>query len=82
VTMSKTSLTGGCAISSTWGSVAESALAEIRRPDNLRVYVPGPPGAESYPIVTLAWILLRSADADPERVAGLIDLFRWCLTDG
>jgi phosphate transport system substrate-binding protein len=61
---------------------AASALAEIRLPENNRAYVPDPAGAESYPIVTLTWILLRKSYDDPQKGAELRNMFRWCLTDG
>jgi phosphate transport system substrate-binding protein len=61
---------------------SSAALAEAELPDNLRAYVPDPVGRDSYPIVTLTWILLRRNYADPQRAANLRDLFRWCLTDG
>ena len=35
-----------------------SALATAELPENLRLYVPDPVGENSYPIVTLTWILL------------------------
>jgi phosphate transport system substrate-binding protein len=61
---------------------AESALAEVRLPENMRAYVPDPAGLDSYPIVTLTWILLHGSYADPQKAAALRDMFRWCLTDG
>jgi phosphate transport system substrate-binding protein len=60
----------------------ESALAEVQLPENMRAYVPDPASLESYPIVTLTWILLRSSYDDPRKGAELRDIFRWCLTDG
>jgi phosphate transport system substrate-binding protein len=59
-----------------------AALAEVQLPDNLRVFLPDPVGADSYPIVTLTWILShRSYDA-AEKAKTIRDLFRWCLVDG
>jgi phosphate transport system substrate-binding protein len=48
----------------------------------MRLFIPDPPGAESYPIVTLTWILLYRHYADSRKAQELRDLFRWCLTDG
>jgi len=59
----------------------ESSLASIDLPDNLRAFAPDPTGAESYPIVTLSWVLLRKQYPDPA-AGSLRDLFRWCLQDG
>jgi phosphate transport system substrate-binding protein len=64
------------------GTSAAAALAGAELPDNLRLYVPDPPGPDAYPIVTLTWILLYKSYADPRKALELHDLFRWCLTDG
>jgi phosphate transport system substrate-binding protein len=63
-------------------SRSASAFANAELPDNLRLYVPDPAGAESYPIVTLTWILLYKNSSDRQKTEVLQDLFRWCLTDG
>jgi len=59
-----------------------SAFADAELPDNLRLYVPDPAGAESYPIVTLTWILLYKNYPDQQKAKALQELFQWCLTDG
>jgi len=59
-----------------------SAFADVELPDNMRLYVPDPAGADSYPIVTLTWILLYRNNPDQQKAKALQDLFRWCLTDG
>jgi phosphate transport system substrate-binding protein len=61
---------------------AALALDGVELPDNMRLYVPDPPGDEAYPIVTLTWILLHRQNADPAKTEHLRELFRWCLTDG
>jgi phosphate transport system substrate-binding protein len=58
-----------------------SALATAELPENLRAYLPDPPGAASYPIVTLTWILLHRNYADPAKAKALHDLFVWSLSD-
>jgi len=50
-------------------------------PENLRVFVPDPSGARSYPIVTYSWALVRRRKPDLTRAKALQDLFTWCLTD-
>jgi phosphate transport system substrate-binding protein len=59
-----------------------AGLATADLPDNLRAFVPDPGGADSYPIVTFSWILLRKTNGDASRTAALRDLVEWCLRDG
>lgn len=61
---------------------AAAALASAELPDNLRLFVPDPKGADAYPIVTLTWILLYKNYPDPKKAKAVHDLFHWCLTDG
>jgi phosphate transport system substrate-binding protein len=60
--------------------MASLAAADI--PENLRLFVADPRGADSYPIVTLSWILLRKNYPDTETAKAVRDLFLWCLQDG
>lgn len=51
-------------------------------PDNLRLFIPDPPGPEAWPIGTYSWLLLHKNYADTkqgERVKKFVD---WCLRDG
>ncbi len=59
-----------------------AALASVEMPGNLRAFVPDPPGASSYPIVTFSWILLHRRYDDPARARSLHDLFVWSLSGG
>jgi len=59
-----------------------AAIAQAELPDNLRVYVPDPTGPDSYPIVTLTWILLYRNYTDARKALALHQMLRWCLTDG
>lgn len=59
-----------------------AALATAELPENLRAYVPDPAGTNSYPIVTLTWVLLHHTYADAAKAKALHDLFAWSLTDG
>lgn len=61
---------------------SNAALATAELPENLRAYVPDPAGAESYPIVTLTWILLHQTYPDAAKTKALHDLFAWTLSDG
>jgi phosphate transport system substrate-binding protein len=64
------------------GTSAYAALGDVVLPQNMRVYVPDPEAPDSYPVVTLTWILLYKSYQDSRRVEALRALFRWCLTDG
>ena len=59
-----------------------AALAAADVPENLRVFVPDPKGADSYPIVTFSWVLLRKKYKDPETAKAVRELFQWSLKDG
>jgi len=59
-----------------------AALDTADVPDNLRVFVSDPKGADSYPIVTFSWILLHKNYQHPETASALRELFQWCLQDG
>jgi len=59
-----------------------AALASAEMPENLRVFVPDPGGADSYPIVTFSWILLRQRYKDAETAKAVRDFFQWCLQEG
>jgi len=61
---------------------ASAALATIQLPENLRMFVPDPDGDNSYPIVTMSWVLLYNNYADAKKSALLKDVFVWCLHDG
>ena len=60
----------------------QAALATAELPENLRAYVPDPAGADSYPIVTLTWILVHRTYADAAKAKALHDVFAWSLGDG
>jgi phosphate transport system substrate-binding protein len=59
-----------------------AALGSARLPDNLRLFFPDPDGTDSYPIVTLTWILLYKDYGDARKAAAVRELFKWCLTEG
>jgi phosphate transport system substrate-binding protein len=61
---------------------ATAAMAAAELPDDLRLFLPDPAGTESYPIVTLSWVLLYKDYADPKKSGIIKDLFRWCIYDG
>jgi phosphate transport system substrate-binding protein len=59
-----------------------AGLAAADLPDNFRAFVPDPGGANSYPIVTYSWVLIRKQYENPEIANAIRDLFLWCLQDG
>jgi phosphate transport system substrate-binding protein len=60
-----------------------AALTGVEIPANLRVWIPDPPGADAYPIVTYTWILCyTNYDDKPERAAALKQVLDFCLTEG
>jgi phosphate transport system substrate-binding protein len=58
-----------------------TALGGVPMPENLRVFIPDPGGAGSYPLVTFSWVLLYKK-YDAVKGAAILDLFRWCLREG
>jgi phosphate transport system substrate-binding protein len=57
------------------------ALGSAEMPENFRLYVPDPEGANAYPIATFSWILLYK-NYPAEKATALRDLFAWCLRYG
>jgi len=58
------------------------ALSSAELPENLRLFISDPSGADSYPLVTFSWILVRKNYSNPQTAAAVRDLFRWCLLGG
>ena len=61
---------------------AMAAIAATELPGNLRVFIPDPEGPESYPVVTLSWLLVYGSYADSKKAEVIRELFRWCLHQG
>ena len=59
-----------------------AGLATVMLPDNLRAFVPDPDGSDSYPVVTLSWILLRKSYQNHDTAKALGSLLQWSLHDG
>ncbi|SPF33402.1 Phosphate-binding protein [Syntrophobacter sp. SbD1] len=63
----------------------ESAVTSISSavlPQNLRLFIPDPDGPDSYPIVTLTWVLLYDRYEDQKKAQALREIFNWCLHEG
>ena len=62
------------------GTAALASAPEI--PADLRVFVPDPPGADAYPIVSYTWLLLYGVYPDANKGAALKGAVIWGLTEG
>lgn len=51
-------------------------------PENLRLFIPDPDGADSYPIVSLSWLLLYGEYPDASKAFALKEFVRWSLSSG
>jgi len=62
----------------------QAALASNvkQMPENLRLYIPDPDGDESYPIVSLSWLLLYERYGDQQKSAALKRFVTWGLSLG
>jgi phosphate transport system substrate-binding protein len=58
------------------------ALATAVVPENLRMFVPDPPGPDSYPLVTFSWVLVHKFYRDASTAKEVRRLFQWSLQDG
>jgi phosphate transport system substrate-binding protein len=66
---------------STGGRAALDAAAQDI-PDDLRLFLPDPPGAAAYPVVSLTWLLLNKTYPDAEKGAALRQAVDWGLGQG
>ena len=64
------------------GGQAALAANVKQMPSNLRLFLPDPEGAESYPIVTFSWLLVYDRYSDPSKTAALKKFLTWGLTTG
>ncbi len=68
-------------ISANTATVTE-AISTLELPENLLGFIPDPPGANAYPIVTYSWLLLYKNYSDPAQSRTLKEVITWCLTEG
>ncbi|NJN88684.1 MAG: phosphate ABC transporter substrate-binding protein PstS [Leptolyngbyaceae cyanobacterium SL_7_1] len=59
-----------------------AVINSVALPDDLRVIIPDPDGAEAYPIVTYSWLLAYKTYDDPNKANVLRDVMQWGLTEG
>jgi phosphate transport system substrate-binding protein len=60
----------------------QAALGGAELPENMRVFLPDPAGADAYPVVTYTWLLLYKNSDKPASTAAIKDIVKYCLTDG
>ncbi len=60
----------------------QAALTGVQLPDNLRVFLPDPDGADAYPIVTYTWLLVYRQYDKPETAAAVKEMVKYCLDAG
>jgi phosphate transport system substrate-binding protein len=59
-----------------------AAAAGVTMPDDFRVSITNPDGADAYPIASFTWMLLYQNSPDHARSAAMVDFLKWALTDG
>lgn len=64
------------------GRLALAAAAEKELPEDLRLFLPDPEGSDSYPIVSLSWLLLYGRYDDSAKAIALEEAVTWGLTEG
>jgi phosphate transport system substrate-binding protein len=57
-------------------------LANVKLPENLRVWPVDPEGAQDYPIVSFTWLLCYKKYADEGKLKALKDFINWSLVEG
>jgi phosphate transport system substrate-binding protein len=61
----------------------QAALAGVVLPENMRAFIPDPPGKNAFPLVTYTWLLCFKDYSDtPDEATALRDVIRYCLTEG
>lgn len=62
-------------------SLAANAL-KVAIPEDLRIFIQDPDGADAYPIVTYSWLLVYERYDDPQKAQALQEFIQWGLTAG
>lgn len=63
-------------------AAAEGALAQLPPATDFRVSIVNAPGATSYPISSLTWLLVYEQQPDSVKGRKLVDFIRWALAEG
>ena len=61
---------------------AAAAGAAAQMPDDFRVSITNPPGADAYPIASFTWILLYENPDNTAHAKVMVDFLKWALTEG
>jgi phosphate transport system substrate-binding protein len=61
---------------------AAAAEASKSMPDDFRVSITNPAGANAYPISSFTWLLISSRMADFQKKKAITDFVHWMLTEG
>ncbi len=59
-----------------------AAAAAAVMPDDFRVSITNPPGAQAYPIASFTWLLIPSRIADASKRTTIADFLHWMVTSG
>lgn len=59
-----------------------ATLANVKFPENLRVWPVDPEGPNDYPIASFTWLLLYKKYDDAAKKKALVDFVTWALTEG
>ena len=61
---------------------AAAAGAAAQMPEDFRVSITNPPGADAYPIASFTWILLYENPENKAHAKVMVDFLKWALTEG
>lgn len=64
------------------GALQSKKLKKMVNAGDFRLNLTNAPGANSYPIVGMTWILAHKVQRDSTKGAALKKYLKWCLTDG
>lgn len=59
-----------------------AALASAQIPDDFRFSMTNAPGADSYPIAGVTWLLVYQKQQNAEKGRKLVEFLKWALTEG
>jgi phosphate transport system substrate-binding protein len=63
-------------------AAAAAATAQLPPEADYRVSIVNAPGAASYPISSITWLLLDPSERDTRKTHAVVDFARWALRDG
>jgi phosphate transport system substrate-binding protein len=73
----------GTFVKATLESVSAGAASVAQTmPDDFRVSITNPPGADAYPVASFTWLLIPTRIEDPAKRAAIKDFLTWMVTTG